>query len=81
MPTYAYRCEACQKECEFFQKITDAPETLCPHCGKQALKRGIGGGNIAFQFKGSGFYETDYKKTNPSSSCCPCGKDKGSCSN
>ena len=50
----------------------------CPKCGKESLKRGIGGGSAVFQFQGSGFYETDYKKGG-NSACCPAGKDKGSC--
>jgi putative FmdB family regulatory protein len=79
MPTYAYRCEICLHELEAFQKITDAPLKQCPKCRKDSLKRGFGGGNAVFQFQGSGFYETDYKKGANSSSCCPCGKDKGSC--
>lgn len=81
MPTYPYICKACQHECEAFQKITDAPLTQCPKCGEQSLQRGIGGGNAVFRFQGSGFYETDYKKGSSNSSCCPCGKDKGTCKN
>ncbi len=77
MPTYTYRCTSCQKEVELFQKITDEPAVMCPECGKPALERGIGGGQAMFQFKGKGFYETDYKK----SSCCPCGKNSGDCKN
>jgi len=63
---------------ESLQKITDEPLTSCPSCGQEALKRGVGGGSVAFRFQGSGFYQTDYKKGS-SSSCCPCGKNKESC--
>jgi len=60
MPTYEYRCGACNHELEEFQSITAAPLKKCPKCGKSKLKRliGIGAGII---FKGSGFYETDYR--------------------
>jgi len=82
MPTYEYTCEKCQHVMEAFQKITDGPLTSCPRCGEESLQRGIGGGSATFQFKGKGFYLTDYKgqKDAPSTgSCCPCGKKSGSC--
>jgi len=60
MPTYDYRCEACEHALELFQKITEAPKKKCPACGKARLKRLIGGG-AGFLFKGSGFYLTDYR--------------------
>ena len=66
MPTYEYRCTACAHAFEEFQSITADPIELCPQCGKSALKRGLGGGT-GMIFKGSGFYQTDYKKgTSPS---------------
>jgi putative FmdB family regulatory protein len=81
MPTYQYTCEKCQHTLEAFQKITDGALTKCPACQSDSLKRGIGGGSATFQFKGDGFYITDYKKgsSDPSSSCCPCDKTEGSC--
>lgn len=89
MPTYDYTCKACGNKEEVSQKITDAPLVTCSKCGKPALQRGFGGG-IGVVFKGDGFYATDYgnKSTPPSettsepksSTCCPCGKNKGSCS-
>ena len=60
MPTYDYRCEACEHTLELFQKITESPKKKCPACGKSKLKRLIGGG-AGFLFKGSGFYLTDYR--------------------
>jgi len=60
MPTYDYRCEACEHTLEIFQKITESPKKKCPACGKARLKRLIGGG-AGFLFKGSGFYLTDYR--------------------
>lgn len=60
MPTYEYRCDQCGKTLEVFHSIKDAPKKKCPHCGKLKLKRllGTGAGVI---FKGSGFYQTDYR--------------------
>lgn len=61
MPTYEYRCAACGHELEAFQSMKAAPLSDCPACSKPELKRQIslGAGMI---FKGSGFYETDYKR-------------------
>ncbi len=61
MPTYQYECEACNHSFEEFQSMTDAKLKKCPQCGKLKLVRLIGGGN-GMIFKGTGFYETDYKK-------------------
>ncbi|MEO1007641.1 MAG: zinc ribbon domain-containing protein [Planctomycetota bacterium] len=60
MPTYDYRCNACEHEFELFQSMKDAPKKTCPECGKRKLERLIGTG-AAVLFKGSGFYETDYR--------------------
>ena len=60
MPTYDYICDACQHAWELFQKITDEPVTKCPQCGKKKAVRQFGTG-AAIMFKGSGFYETDYR--------------------
>ncbi len=60
MPTYDYICDACGKELEVFQAITEAPKKKCPACGKRTLRRCIGGG-AGILFKGSGFYSTDYR--------------------
>jgi putative FmdB family regulatory protein len=66
MPTYDYICTKCGNEFEFFQKMTDKPLSKCPKC-KGKVKRLIGAGS-GIIFKGSGFYETDYKKKRPSAS-------------
>jgi putative FmdB family regulatory protein len=60
MPTYDYICENCGHQFEQFQSITARPLRQCPECGKRKLKRliGVGAGVI---FKGSGFYQTDYR--------------------
>ena len=60
MPTYEYICEACGHDMEEFQSITAKPLKKCPNCGKNKLKRLIGTGS-GIIFKGSGFYETDYR--------------------
>jgi putative FmdB family regulatory protein len=60
MPTYDYRCNACKHEFEHFQSMKDKPLKKCPECGKPSLERLIGIG-AAVIFKGSGFYETDYR--------------------
>ncbi len=60
MPTYDYECEACKHTFEKFQPITESAIRKCPKCGKLKVRRliGAGGGVI---FKGSGFYQTDYR--------------------
>jgi putative FmdB family regulatory protein len=60
MPTYDYECTKCGNEFEAFQKMTDNHLSKCPKCSGK-VKRLIGAGS-GIIFKGSGFYETDYKK-------------------
>ncbi len=60
MPTYDYQCDACGHEFELFQGITEATKKKCPACKKLKLRRLFGTG-AALMFKGSGFYETDYR--------------------
>ena len=60
MPTYEYRCRLCSHQLEEFQSIKAAPLVKCPACGKNGLTRLISGG-AAIVFKGSGFYQTDYR--------------------
>ncbi len=60
MPTYDYVCDACQHKFELFQSIKDDPIKKCPECGKLKLRRLFGTG-AAIVFKGSGFYQTDYR--------------------
>ena len=77
MPYYDYECDACQHRFELFQSIKDPAIKKCPKCGKPKARRLIGGG-AGILFKGSGFYQTDYrsksyqdsaKKDTPSASC------------
>ena len=87
MPHYDYECKKCHYRFEAFQNITDKPLAQCPEC-KGKLKRLIGPG-AGLIFKGSGFYATDYKKSDvssapasescreaPSCSVCPKKKEK-----
>ena len=60
MPTYDYLCDACAHEFELFQSIKDKHLKKCPQCGKRKLRRLFGTG-AAVVFKGSGFYQTDYR--------------------
>ena len=62
MPTYEYACGACGATMDIFQSIKDDPLRDCPECKAPALVRQIGRG-AGLIFKGSGFYQTDYKKT------------------
>ena len=64
MPTYDYKCQACGHDWELFQSMKDPHVKSCPKCKKRKAKRllGLGAGII---FKGTGFYETDYKKKAP----------------
>jgi putative FmdB family regulatory protein len=62
MPTYEYACPKCGHHFEQFQSMNDAPLKKCPKCKKTGVKRLIGRG-AGLIFKGSGFYETDYKRT------------------
>ncbi|MFW5717754.1 MAG: FmdB family zinc ribbon protein [Spirochaetota bacterium] len=58
MPTYDYECSSCGHSFDAFQNMSEDPLKKCPECGKNALKRLIGGG-MGIIFKGSGFYSTD----------------------
>ena len=60
MPTYEYQCPDCNHEFEQFQLISAPPIKTCPNCGKNKVKRLIGCGSGVI-FKGSGFYQTDYR--------------------
>lgn len=77
MPTYEYECDKCKKRFDMFQSMKAEPIKKCPECGGK-VHRLIGGGS-GIIFKGTGFYETDYKRKNTrEGSCkhCPAHKDK-----
>ncbi|MBN1996732.1 zinc ribbon domain-containing protein [candidate division KSB1 bacterium] len=61
MPTYEYLCQNCGYKFEKFQSIVQDPVSECPVCSSNAVTRLVTGG-AGVIFKGSGFYETDYKK-------------------
>lgn len=59
MPIYAYRCEACGFAKDVLQKISDAPLTDCPECGKAEFRKQLTA--AGFQLKGTGWYVTDFR--------------------
>lgn len=65
MPLYEYQCTQCGERLEILQKISDPPYSHCPKCGSD-MKKLLS--SPAIQFKGSGFYKTDYKSSSSSSS-------------
>lgn len=65
MPTYDYVCEGCGHGFEHFQSMTSRRLRKCPACGERKLQRLVGAG-AGLIFKGSGFYETDYKRAGAS---------------
>lgn len=74
MPTYEYRCSACEHEFEQFQKITDDPVNICPECGGPVNRLITQGGG--FILKGHGFYANDHSHKNKMSRC---GKESPCC--
>lgn len=72
MPLYEYECEACGNRFERIQKFSDPPVDVCPNCGKGPVKKLLS--SPAIQFKGSGWYITDYAKK----SSTDAGPSKGS---
>jgi putative FmdB family regulatory protein len=66
MPLYEYRCESCEHQFEVIRKFSDGPLAVCPKCGAGPVVKLMS--SPAFQFKGSGWYITDYARKD---------KDKG----
>ncbi|ROQ19642.1 MULTISPECIES: FmdB family zinc ribbon protein [Marinimicrobium] len=62
MPIYEYQCQSCNHNMEALQKLSDEPLVDCPACGQASLKKKISA--AGFRLKGSGWYETDFKKSN-----------------
>ena len=72
MPTYQYECEACGHHFERMQSIIDKKLTTCPSCGKEGQVHRLIGKGAGIIFKGTGFYETDYKNRScPDAESCP----------
>jgi putative FmdB family regulatory protein len=59
MPIYEYRCAVCGHQDEHLQKVSDAPLTVCPACGKRKYQKQLSA--AGFQLKGTGWYATDFK--------------------
>ena len=59
MPIYAYACSTCGLRQDVMQKMSDAPLTTCPECGKETFSKQLTA--AGFQLKGSGYYVTDFK--------------------
>jgi len=61
MPIYVYRCGACGYQKEFLKRLSDAPLTDCPECGKRAFNKLVTA--AGFHLKGTGWYATDFKNS------------------
>ena len=73
MPLYEYQCDACGARFELIRKFSDPPVTVCPTCGEEKVRKLIS--SPAFQFKGSGWYVTDYaRKSDEGASSSAAGK-------
>lgn len=59
MPIYDYRCASCGFQKEVLRKISDAPLTICPECGKPSMQKQVSA--AGFQLKGKGWYATDFR--------------------
>jgi putative FmdB family regulatory protein len=68
MPTYEYKCQKCGHGFSEFQRIVDPPIKDCPKCSKKDCVEQIISGGSGLIFKGSGFYETDYRRKSSGSS-------------
>ena len=73
VPIYEYQCQSCEHELEKLQKMSEEMLVDCPECEQPALKRLISA--AAFRLKGSGWYETDFKKDNKRNLADASGKD------
>jgi putative FmdB family regulatory protein len=69
MPLYEYACDACGARFERIQKFSDPPASVCPTCGGGPIQKLIS--SPAFQFKGTGWYVTDYAKSGQKSESSP----------
>lgn len=61
MPIYEYHCQSCQHEFEALQKMSDAALTDCPECREPSLRKKVSA--AGFRLSGTGWYETDFKKS------------------
>lgn len=72
MPIYEYRCNSCGAQKDVMQKMSDAPLTTCPECGRESFSKQLSA--AGFQLKGNGYYATDFKDKPASPPC-----DTGGC--
>ena len=84
MPIYAYACSDCGLQKDVMQKMSDAPLTTCPECGKETFTKQLTA--AGFQLKGSGYYATDFKngskpktESKPEPACAPTCASADSC--
>jgi putative FmdB family regulatory protein len=70
MPIYEYRCSSCGTQKDVMQKLSDAPLTKCPECGKETFSKQLSA--AGFQLKGNGYYVTDFKNKPGSCEASPC---------
>ncbi|MDP4029558.1 MAG: zinc ribbon domain-containing protein [Gallionella sp.] len=82
MPIYTYGCSSCGLQKDVLQKLSDAPLTVCPECGKETFTKQLT--SAGFQLKGSGYYATDFKdsgKAEPKAepACAPACASASSC--
>ena len=88
MPIYAYACSDCGLQKDVMQKMSDAPLTTCPECGKETFTKQLTA--AGFQLKGSGYYATDFKngskpktepktESKPEPACAPACASADSC--
>ncbi|MHB9117310.1 MAG: FmdB family zinc ribbon protein [Burkholderiales bacterium] len=69
MPIYEYRCSECGFQKEYIRKMSDAPLTTCPECGKETFSKLLSA--AGFQLKGSGWYQSDFKGSSPAKEASP----------
>ena len=73
MPIYEYRCTDCGFQDEYLQKVSEAPLTACPSCGKPTFRKLVSA--AGFQLKGSGWYATDFKGAGKPAAAKPAAQD------
>ena len=74
MPIYEFQCQSCGHEEEVLQKISDAPLTVCPACGKSEMIKKVSA--AAFRLSGGGWYETDFKSSDKKKNLTETATDK-----
>ena len=74
MPLYEYECSACGHRFERIRKFSDPPVDVCPHCGEPKVQKLLS--SPAIQFKGTGWYITDYARSKESKETKESGESK-----